>query len=173
MTIQHTPNSLPSDSDYARMKVDLFTTITVRERARTKKHRLAALGIAGALALGTTAGALVIAQASQGQINYTAECYGAADLTSTHFTTLYLPGDQTTEQATPLAERTALAIDQCSASWVVGTFEQDRANIPAGKMFPTPLLIACQLPDHRLGVFPSTEPAQVVCARLGLSTPRN
>lgn len=163
----------PSDADLERMLFATMETIAERGRRRTRRHRVAAIGIAGMVAIGCTAGGLAIASASQGAISYTAECYGAADTNSTHFTSFYLPGDITTRAATPLAERVSLAKEQCAASWQIGTFEKDRSSIPEGKTFPVPNLVACQLPDNRLGIFPSSKPTAETCSALALATPRN
>lgn len=165
--------TLPSDADLERMLSATMGAITAKGRRKTKKHRLAAIGLVGLLALGSTAAGIAIARASQGAINYTAVCFAAADTNSTHFATLYLPGDLKEQQATPVAERVRLATEQCAASWAVGTFEKNRSSIPEGTTFPVPNLVACQLPDERLGIFPSkTSPAET-CSALQLATPRN
>ncbi len=165
--------TLPSDADLERMLSATMGTIAEKGRRKTRKHRIAAIGLAGIVAIGCTAGGLAIARASQGAINYTAECYGAADTNSTHFTSFYLPGDITTRAATPLAERISLAKEQCAASWRIGTFEKDRSSIPEGKTFTVPDLVACQLPDDRLGIFPSSKPPAETCSALELATPRS
>jgi hypothetical protein len=165
--------TLPSDADLERMLSATMGTISEKGRRKTRKHRIAAIALAGIVAIGCTAGGLAIARASQGAINYTAECYGAADTNSTHFTSFYLPGDITTRSATPLAERISLAKEQCAASWRIGTFEKDRSSIPEGKTFTVPDLVACQLPDDRLGIFPSSKPPAEACSALELATPRS
>ena len=165
--------TLPSDADLERMLSATMGTIAEKRRRTTKKHRIAAVGLAAVVALGCTAAGLAIARASQGAISYTAECYGAADTNSMHFTSFYLPGDINAKAATPVAERISLATEQCAASWSVGTFEKDLSSIPEGKTFTVPDLVACQLPDDRLGIFPSSKPPAETCSALELATPRS
>jgi hypothetical protein len=73
----------------------------------------------------------------------------------------------------PVSERVSRGIDGCGAAWRIGTFESDRSNIPAGKLFTVPKLIACQLPDGRVGIFPSGKSATDLCAELDLAVPHN
>src|SRR5437868_3082386 len=108
-----TRDFLPTDDRFDEIKQRILGTIDLDDRRRTRKHRLIALGVAGALVAGTTAGAIAIAQAPQGQINYTADCYAAADLGSRHGTSQYLPGDQDAKTPTPLDQRIALAEEMC------------------------------------------------------------
>lgn len=160
----------PSNSeDIARIKTSIFHTISVDDRRRTKKHRVAALAGAGLIVLGTTAGAFAVASAPQGQVNYTADCYASADLGSKHGTSLYLPGDQKGTAATAIDKRVQLAEDMCASTWRIGTFQND--TVAPGATFTVPALVACQLPDERLGVFPSNRTAEQLCATLGLPTP--
>lgn len=158
---------LPDAAGFEELKGRLLDTIAADDRRRTRRHRWAAVGIAGALVAGTTAGAVAVARASQGQIDYTADCYAAADLGSRHGTSLYLPGDLDEKTPTPLAERVALAEDMCAASWRTGAF--------LGKVVtedqPVPPLETCQLPDGRLATFPSELALAELCSRLGLAVP--
>ncbi len=163
---------LPDDTDYARMKRDLLTAIAVDDRYRTRKHRIAVFGIASALTVATTAGVMVIARAPQGQVNYTADCYASADLGAKHGTSAYLPGyNSAVTTLNPLAERVQLAEEMCAATWRIGTFRPGQ-TVPQGAVYPVPQLVACQLPDLRLAVFPSAKPAGKLCPELGLTTPR-
>lgn len=158
------------DADVTRLKAGVLAGAATADRRRTRKHRLLALGIAGAVAAATTAGAVAIARASQGQINYTADCYAAASLDSQHGTSLYLPGDQTSKRATPLAERVRLAEAMCAETWRIGTFSSTPG---ADGSYPVPDLTVCQLPDDRLAVFPSARPPGQLCPDLGLTTPHD
>ncbi|NUU06417.1 hypothetical protein [Leifsonia sp. C5G2] len=160
---------LPADEHFHQLKLRVLDTIAVGERRRTRKHRLIAMGIAGTLALGTTAGAIAIARASQGQINYLMDCYASADLDSRHATSVYLPGDQSSKTPTPLSERVTLAEDMCAATWRIGSFSPGGST--SDREFPVPDLQTCQLPDGRLGVFPSELAASELCTRLGLASP--
>jgi hypothetical protein len=160
---------LPSDERFDQIKNRILDEIAVDDRRRTRTHRLIALGIAGGLALGTTAGAIAIAQAPQGQINYVADCYASADLNARHATSVYLPGDQNAEAPTPLQQRIDLAEDMCAATWRIGSFSPGGST--ADREFPVPDLTTCQLPDGRLGVFPSDLAARELCTRLGLTSP--
>jgi hypothetical protein len=160
---------LPDDTRFEELKGQLLDTIAADDRRRTRRHRLAAIGIAGALVAGTTAGAIAIARASQGQINYLTDCYGADDLGSRHATSVWLPGDMSEKTPTPVAERIALAEDICAATWRVGTFRPEGSSADADE--PVPHLATCQLPDGRLGVFPSEQAVAELCSRLGLTIP--
>lgn len=151
--------------ELARMKTVIDQTIDRNTRRRTRRHRLAALGAAGVIVLGTSAGALAIAAAPQGQVNYTADCYAAADLTAQHGTSVYLPGDEDSANPVPVAKRVALATDMCAQTWKIGTFSAASSGVPD--------LVACQLPDQRLGIFPSSKPADELCSTLGLGTPHD
>lgn len=161
---------LPDDTRFEELKGRLLDTIAADDRRRTRRHRLAAIGIAGALVAGTTAGGIAIARASQGQINDTVECYATADLGSEHFTSAYQPGDLNATTPTPLDERVALAVDQCAAGWRTGAFLPGPPQSVDDE--PVPSLEACQLPDGRLAVFPSERALAKLCAGLGLSLPR-
>ncbi|MFF2053462.1 hypothetical protein ACFVU2_17810 [Leifsonia sp. NPDC058194] len=161
---------LPDDSRFEELKGRLLDTIAADDRRRTRRHRLAAIGIAGALVAGTTAGGIAIARASQGQINYLVDCYDAADLGSRHGTSVYLPGDLDEKTPTPIDERVALAEEQCAAGWRAG--DGRSASMSDGKVHPVPHLETCQLPDGRLAVFPSEVALAELCAKLGLSVPR-
>lgn len=163
------PAFLPTDDRFDQLKQSMFAEIARTERRRTRKHRLVALGIAGSIALGTTAGAIAIAEASQGQINYTADCYAAADLGARHGTSLYAPGDLDAKKPTPIGERVSLAEEMCAATWRIGTFSPGGST--STKEFPVPDLETCQLPDGRLAVFPSDLAASELCPRLGLASP--
>lgn len=160
---------LPADERFDQIKLRVLETIDAVDRQRTRNHRLIALGIAGSLALGTTAGAVAIAQAPQGQINYVADCYASVDLNSRHATSAYLPGDQNAKSPTPLQQRIHLAEDMCAATWRIGTFSPGGAT--ATREFPVPNLETCQLPDGRLGVFPSDLAVSELCSQLGLTSP--
>jgi len=160
---------LPSDELFDQLKRRILDTVAVDERRKTRKHRLIALGIAGSLALGTTAGAIAVARASQGQINYLMDCYSSADVNSRHATSVYLPGDLSSKTPTPLSERIRLAEDMCAATWRLGSFSPGGST--ADREFPVPELQTCQLPDGRLGVFPSDLAASELCTRLGLASP--
>ncbi|MFP3670230.1 hypothetical protein SB717_34655, partial [Priestia sp. SIMBA_032] len=100
----------------------LLDAIASDDRRRTRRHRLIAVGVAGAIVAGTTAGAIAIARAAQGQINYTADCYAAADLGSRHGTSVLGTADLGEKTPTPLSERVALAEEMCAATWRIGTF---------------------------------------------------
>lgn len=160
---------LPTDERFDQIKHRVLDAVAVDDRRRTRKHRLIALGIAGTIALGTTAGAIAIARAPQGQINYVADCYASADLGSRHATSAYLPGDQSAKTPTPLKQRVSLAEDMCAATWRIGTFSPGGST--ADREFPVPNLETCQLPDGRLGVFPSDLAANELCSQLGLTSP--
>lgn len=160
---------LPTDERFDQIKLRVLETVADGERRRTRKHRLIAMGIAGSLALGTTAGAIAIARAPQGQINYVADCYASADLDARHATSVYGPGDQGSKVPTPLSERISLAEDMCAATWRIGSFSPGGST--ADREFPVPNLKTCQLPDGRLGVFPSDLAASELCTRLGLTSP--
>jgi hypothetical protein len=161
---------LPDTAEFERMQRNLLATIDTTGKRRTRRHRLTAIGIAGALAVATTAGAIAIARAPQSQINYTVDCYAAADLGAAHGTSLYLPGDRTSAKPTLLGERISLAEDMCRATWEVGTFVHTPGG---GSTFPVPNLVTCQLPDSRLAVFPANQAAAGLCTHLGLTTPHD
>lgn len=150
--------------DLARMKTAIDQTIDRNSRRRTRRHRLVALGAAGIVVLGTSAGALAVASAPQGQVNYTADCYASANLSAQHGTSVYLPGDEDSTESVPVAKRVQLATDMCAQTWKIGTFS-DGTTVPS--------LVACQLPDQRLGLFPSSKPADELCSTLGLATPHD
>lgn len=160
---------LPDDTRFEELKGRLLDTIAADDRRRTRRHRLAAIGIAGALVAGTTAGAIAVARASQGQINYLVDCYSAADLGSRHGTSVWAPGDLDEKTPTPIAERIALAEDQCAATWRTGVFDPDGGT--DGGEHPVPDLETCQLPDGRLAVFPSELAVKELCTKLGLALP--
>lgn len=171
---------LPDDTRFEELKGRLLDTIAADDRRRTRRHRLAAIGIAGALVAGTTAGAIAVARASQGQINYLVDCYGAADLGARHGTSVWAPGDLDEKSPTPIAERIALAEDQCAATWRTGVFEPGGGTSDgsdgtgtgtSGDEHPVPDLKTCQLPDGRLAVFPSELAVKELCSRLGLAPP--
>ncbi|GIT79629.1 hypothetical protein LLS1_12980 [Leifsonia sp. LS1] len=160
---------LPDDTRFEELRDRLLDTIATDDRRRTRRHRLAAIGIAGVLVAGTTAGGIAIARASQGEINDTVECYGTADLNGPSFTSAWQPGDLEATTPTPLEQRIALAEDQCAAGWRIGSFRPQGSSSDADE--PVPALKACQLPDGRLAVFPSERAVADLCARLGLSLP--
>ena len=153
--------TMPDSIEFERMKENLLTAASLSDQRRTRRHRIAAIGIAATMVAGTTAGAIVIARAPQGQINYVADCYAAADINSQHGTSAYLPGDENSKTATPLDQRVKLAEDMCAATWQVGTFGSTSV----------PNLVTCQLPDGRLAVFPSNDSQSKLCEQLSLETP--
>ena len=159
--------TLPTEEMRDRMVAD-FSRLRHR---KTRNHRFAAAGVIVVLALGSTAGGLAIARATQAVINNSAECFGTASTSSPHFPTVNAAGDPDTKAAIPISEQVAQAIDGCGAAWRIGSFEPDQAHIPAGKLFPIPTLVACRLADGRIGVFPSDKPAAKACADLDLATP--
>ncbi|MGO4105536.1 hypothetical protein AB4Y63_16425 [Leifsonia sp. YAF41] len=161
---------LPDTAEFERMKQNLLTTVAALDVQRKRRHRITAISVAGALVLATTAGAIMIASAPQGQINYLMDCYGAADMNSLHGSSVYLPGNPEEKTPTPLAERIRLAVDMCGASWQVGTFADTES---ADGVYPVPALVTCQLPDRRLAVFPSQRPPEELCVSLGLTTPHD
>ncbi|GAA3882989.1 hypothetical protein GCM10022381_26570 [Leifsonia kafniensis] len=161
---------MPDLAEFERMKQNLLIRVEVTDKQRKRRHRITAIGVAGALAVAMTAGAIMIAAAPQGQINYLTDCYGAADLNSVHGTSVYLPGDLKETTPTPLAERVRLAEDMCGASWSVGTFADGES---VDGVYAVPDLVTCQLPDKRLAVFPSQRPPEELCMSLGLTTPHD
>jgi hypothetical protein len=160
---------LPPDERFDEIKERLFGAIAADDRRRTRTHRLIALGVAGAIVAGTTAGAIAIARASQGQINYTTDCYAAADLGSRHGTSVLGTADLGTKSPTPLEERIRLAEEMCAATWRIGTFSPEGSSSTADE--PVPNLETCELPDGRLAVFPSDLAVRELCSRLGLTIP--
>lgn len=160
--------ALPSEATRERMLSD-FSALRHR---KTRNHRFAGAAVFLILALGTTAGGLAIARAPQAVINNATECYGSANTNSTHFPSVNVGGDPTTQTATPVSQRVTQAIDGCGASWRIGEFESDQTKIPAGKLFTIPTLVACQLADGRVGVFPSGKSATVLCSELELALPQ-
>lgn len=160
---------LPSAEHFEHLKQGMLGAVAADDRRRTRRHRLIALGIAGSLVAGTTAGAIAVARATQGQINNLVECYASADLGSEHATSVYAPGDLNAKTPSPIEDRIALAKDQCAAAWRIGSFSPGGAS--RTEEFPIPNLEACQLPDARLAVFPSDLAVRELCSRLGLTIP--
>jgi hypothetical protein len=161
---------LPEAAEFERMKRDLLTRVAVTDRQRKRRQHLTALGVSAALALATTAGAILINAAPQGQINYLSDCYGSADMSAVHGTSVYLPGDMNETTPTPLPERVHLAEEMCGASWQVGTFA---GTSSADGVYPSPDLVTCQLADKRLAVFPSSREPEELCTSLGLTAPHD
>ncbi|WP_314146540.1 hypothetical protein [uncultured Leifsonia sp.] len=163
------------DDAMGRIRSNTFSAIAKRTTTRRTRHRLVASAAAVVIVGVTSAAAVAVVQATQGQVNYTAECYGAADLAAVHGASYYLPGDLNEQSAIPLDERIALAKDQCGANWRIGKFEPSRdiAGVQAGTtVYPVPALQACQLADGRLGIFPSARTPAELCPELGLAVPR-
>jgi hypothetical protein len=169
--VNHEPTVLRLPTDAKRQQ--MLSEFAALRRRKTRNHRVALMGAVALLAVGSTAGALAIARAPQAVINNATECYGAADLNSTHFPSVNVVGDPQSKQARPVSERVAQGIDGCAASWRIGTFEANQSSIPAGKLFAVPRLVACQLPDGRVGIFPSGKSAKDLCADLDLALPHN
>ena len=161
---------LPTDERFEQIKTNLFETIAVDDRRRTRKHRIIAIGVAGAIVAGTTAGAIAVALASQGQINNVTDCYAAADLNSRHGTSVMVTADLDEKTPNPLDARIRLAEDMCAATWRTGVFSPEGSSSTAD--YPVPHLETCQLPDGRLAVFPSDQALSELCSRLGLTIPR-
>jgi hypothetical protein len=175
-----TTSLLPDGSDVPRMRNGILEKIDRAERRRTRMHRVVGAGaVAGVLVTGTGA-AVAVGRAPQGQINYTAVCYAAANANARHITSLYLPGDLSNPHELPVAQRVELAESMCAATWRVGSFEPNVTptnganNTPNRSNYPVPNLTACQLPDGRLGVFPTRAPEQKgLCGSLGLGSPQD
>lgn len=167
----HKATGLPAAEDLNLMLNDILLTIADRRRRKTRLHRIAAIGTIGILALGTTAGAIIVAQATPIQMNRV-ECYRSADLSSEHISSMHLPADKAIEVATPVDDRVILAIDMCGASWRIGTFEADPTAVQPGQTFSIPNLVACELRDSRIAVFPSERSAEEQCLSLGLAVPQ-
>lgn len=160
---------LPTDERFEQIKADLFETIAVDDRRRTRTHRIIAIGVAGAIVAGTTAGAIAIARAAQGQVNNVTDCYAAADLGSRHGTTVMATADLDEKTPNALDQRIRLAEEMCAATWRIGTFSPEGSSSTAD--LPVPHLETCQLPDGRLAVFPSDQALSELCSRLGLTIP--
>lgn len=161
---------LPAAEDVRLMLSDVLLTIDGRRQRKTRLHRIVAFGTIGILALGTTAGAIVVTQATSAQMNMV-DCYRSPDLNSEYFSSVYLPANEATEVVTPVDDRTALAVDMCAAGWRIGTFETEPAERQPGQTFSIPELVACELRDSRIAVFPSEQPAEEQCHSLGLAVP--
>ncbi|MEO7124004.1 MAG: hypothetical protein ABI400_12990 [Lacisediminihabitans sp.] len=167
MSIDPRALTLPTEHTRERMIAD-FSWLRHR---KTRNHRIAVAGVVIALALGSTAGGLAIARATQAVINNSAECYASASTSSAHFPSVNAAGNPNAKTAIPISQQVSQAIDACGASWRIGSFEADQAHIPAGKEFLIPTLVACRLADGRIGVFPSDASPVQACARLNLATP--
>lgn len=171
-------NLLPRDGDLQRMRGSLVDRIDRIEHHRTRIHRLVgAAAVIGILATGTGA-ALAVTRAPQGEINYTAVCYGSDSTHGPSVTSLYLPGDLSSSAKTPIDKRVALAESMCAATWRIGAFQahppaRPGANdTPNPSDYPVPGLATCQLADGRLAVFPVTgRPETGFCDALGLTLP--
>jgi hypothetical protein len=157
----------PSEADLTRILDSISTATSVRARRRTITHRFAAVAGAVALVAASTAGLLVVQQASSTMLNV-AECYSAADLESAHWGAVRTD-EEMPSGIPPLSVRVANATEMCATSWRFGTNSDDRSIEPGE--FPVPPLVACTLPDGRIAVFPSNDPASVACAALGLPDP--
>lgn len=162
--------ALPTAEGLNLMMNDILHTIDKRKQRKTRLHRIAALGTIGVLALGTTAGAMVVTQASQAQRNMV-ECYESADLNSRQISSIHLPAEGTPESVITGDDRIMLAVDMCGATWRIGAFEADPGAARPGQTFPIPDLVACQLLDGRIGVFPSEKSPEEQCRSLGLAVP--
>ncbi|MGN6762283.1 MAG: hypothetical protein ACTHJI_13270 [Leifsonia sp.] len=162
-------NLLPTDERFDQIKERLLDVVAADDRRRTRKHRLIAIGVAGAIVAGTTGAAIAIALASQGRINYETDCYAAADLGSRHGSSVPVTADLGEKTPTPLSERIRNAEDVCAATWRIGTFSPEGSSSTAE--YPVPHLETCQLPDGRLAVFPSDQALSELCSRLGLTIP--
>jgi hypothetical protein len=60
-------------------------------------------------------------------------------------------------------------MDMCASTWKIGTFAKAGTSAP----FTAPPLVACQLPDERLAIFPSSASVGATCSALGLATPHD
>ncbi|PPF32069.1 hypothetical protein C5D04_13720 [Rathayibacter sp. AY1D2] len=158
----------PTTTQLTRMRATIFTDIATRHRS-TKRRRLVGLGLAAVVAIGTSAAAIVVTQASNDEANTSFDCYSVADVRADHTTSSLVDDGRNAFKLLPLSKRVDAAIERCEASWSAAPDEPYPGSGPID--VPNPMV--CVLADNRLGVFPnragqSTGP---FCEGLGLSAP--
>jgi hypothetical protein len=158
----------PTTGQLTRMRATILTDIAARHRS-TKRRRLVGLGLAAVVAIGTSAAAITVTQASNDEANTSFDCYSVADVRADHTTSILVDDDRNAFELLPLSERVAAAIERCEASWSAVPDEPYPGSGPIDVPNPT----ACILADTRLGVFPNRagQPTGPFCEGLGLAAP--
>ncbi|QHC56787.1 hypothetical protein EV639_11444 [Rathayibacter tanaceti] len=158
----------PTPEQLARMRHAVFTGIALRQRV-ARRRRLAGLGVAAVVAIGTSAAAIAVTQATNDEANTRFDCYSAPDLRAERITTALADDDRDAFALLPLDARVDAALDTCRASWSAVPDGAVSGGAPIEVENPT----VCVLPDSRLGVFPNPEDTDtdLFCEGLGATAP--
>ena len=122
--------------------------------------------VTGALVVAGGGTAAAIAMFSPATDTATGYCYARANLDESATNRVEYAAAGTPDRP---GDASSVALDVCAAYWRSGVFNGgvvDSQRPPAGGDDAVPDLVACVLPDGKVGVFPG-DPA--ICHRLGLS----
>jgi hypothetical protein len=129
-----------------------LATMVARER-RTRRPLLIA-GVAGAVAIGTSAGAYAyVASSAPVTDKSQARCYTVASLTGGDYTTIAALSPAGTGKSTQIDD----ALSVCAAFWRQGILRPGaREPFPPNQAdpYPVPQLVACVMPDGTAAIFP-------------------
>lgn len=159
--------TLPSDLDVARRLVTVRAAVIesthhVRSPKRSTRYRTTRnLIIAAAAIAALTGGAIVAIQAAQATIATNAWCYHDATLDSDPM--VVIGDDGSTDDP----------YDLCAVIWRSDLWDPANNNAdPNAGTNPVPDMVACELPDGVVGVFPrdgSAASTEDFCEALGLA----
>jgi hypothetical protein len=158
----------PTDEQLSRMRRNILTVASLEPRRRRTRSIFLIAAIVGGMTAATTAGAIVIQQASVDSQNTSFDCYTSDDLSSVHGTTAYVNDGRDTTQLHSVRARVTEALQTCEAGYnAVPT----GASTGIGQDVPNPT--ACVLGDGRIAVLPNTKSltATTFCSDLGLTAP--
>lgn len=154
----------------ARVRANVLRTVGAEQAVarRQRVWRVAATSGVLVAVLGLTGGAIAVVRASQAEIDGSIRCFAAAAVNA-EFTTVIEARVEGGSANPAFAER---ALEVCAAVWRVGLIGDGEVKIPADPSqvdHPVPQLIACNLRDGVVGVFPSDNAASEQCLALGLT----
>lgn len=150
----------PSDADMDRIW-DSTQTVIARHEQATRRRKVTLIAGAGALALGVTAGAIII-PATQPQLDTTARCYSAQNTESQYSDVALADGQTVLNQAR--------AITNCGAAWAYGNITPGKVQMTDNQQPITtaPPLGVCLQPNDILAVFPLTSESGTVLTQAEL-----
>ncbi|MEV8144886.1 MULTISPECIES: hypothetical protein [Micrococcaceae] len=156
----------PSDADMDRIWDSTQTAIT-KQAKTAHRRKVTLIAGSGALALGITAGAIII-PATQTQLDSTARCYSDQSTESQYSDVALADGQAELNQSS--------AITNCGAAWAYGNITLGQVHITDNQqpIAAAPPLGVCLQPNDILAVFPLTSAAGTVltpeelCQKLSL-----
>ena len=174
-------NFLPSNDEVELQLSEVRHAVLAEiKKVRSPRHsshfravRAVAIGSVAIVAL--TAGALVIARASQDQINYSVVCYEGETLASRTVTIESPPSFNA--DGTPAPRVRADPVSTCGNMWRMGIVGQPASSAdPNQSEFPVPNIVGCQQTNGVAAGFPrefTSVTEEYFCARVGMTVWKN